>query len=138
VVAGETASRAAQLRVLGALAAIALLLAGVGLHGLLSFTVSRRSQEIGVRVALGAESGTILRMVLGEGLTLAIGGLIPGIAVAYAAGRAMQAVLAGVAPGDPATFTVAAIACLVTAVAGCLRPALKASSVDPTTALRAE
>jgi putative ABC transport system permease protein len=138
VVAGETASRFAQLRVLGILAIVALLLASIGLHGLLSFTVSRRSQEIGVRVALGAQSQTILRMVLGEGLLLAVGGLIPGIAIAYAAGRGMEAILAGVKPGDPVTFAAAVAICGTASVLGCLRPALRAANVDPATALRAD
>jgi hypothetical protein len=138
IAANETASRFAQLRVLGILAAIALLLAGIGLHGLLSFTVSRRSQEIGVRVALGAQAKTILRMVLREGLLLALGGLVPGIVLAYAAGRSMEALLAGIEPGDPATFFVAVAICCATALLGCLRPALRASRVDPAAALRAD
>ena len=138
VVADQTASRAAQLRVLGILAAVALLLAGVGIHGLLAFAVSTRLQEIGVRLALGARSGTITRMILCEGLLLAIGGLLPGVLVAYAAGRAMQSLLVGVEPGDAATFAGATMVCLVTTVFGCLRPALRASRVDPITALRSE
>ena len=96
VVAEQTASRVAQLRVLGILAAVALLLAGVGIHGLLTFAVSARLQEIGVRLALGARSATITRMILREGLLLALAGLLPGVLVAYAAGRAMQSLLVGV------------------------------------------
>jgi putative ABC transport system permease protein len=138
IVVNETASRAAQLRVLGVLAAIALLLAGVGLHGLLSFTVSNRTREIGVRVALGAESSRIVRMVAREGVVLALGGLIPGVALAFWAGRAMQALLAGVKPNDPLTFAVAIALCGATVLFGCLRPAIRASRVDPAMALRAE
>jgi predicted permease len=138
IVAGETASRFAQLRVLGILAVIALLLASVGLHGLLSFTVSSRTHEIGVRVALGAQSDRILRMILREGVVLALGGLVPGIALAYAAARGMEALLAGVRPGDPVTFSIAATLCGATALIACLRPALRAARVDPATALRAE
>ena len=138
IVSDETASRAAQLRVLGILAAIALLLSAVGIHGLLSFTVSRRVREIGVRVALGAQSAQVARMVLLEGVMLAIAGIIPGIAIAYAAGRAMQALLAGVTPGDPATFTIAVVLCAGTTILGCLRPARRAARVDPMTALRAD
>jgi ABC-type antimicrobial peptide transport system permease subunit len=102
----------------------------------LSFTVSSRVREIGVRVALGAEPRTILRMVLREGLALSIGGLVPGIAVAYWSGHAVRALLAGVAPGDPTTFGVSIAVCVVTAVVGCVRPALRAASVDPASALR--
>jgi ABC-type antimicrobial peptide transport system permease subunit len=138
VITNETASRVAQLRVLAILAVIALLLSGVGIHGLLSFTVSSRAREIGVRVALGAQSSEVARMVLVEGATLALAGIIPGVAIAYAAGRAMQSVLAGVTPGDPVTFGVTVLLCGVTAVAGCLRPARRAASVDPMLAMRSE
>ena len=138
IVASETASRAAQLRVLGILAAIALLLAGVGIHGLLSFTVSRRTQEIGVRVALGAQSGEILTMVLREGLVLSIAGIVPGAALGYASGRAMDALLVGVRPSDPVTMSIAIGLCCAVTLVGCARPALRASRVDPMAALRSE
>ena len=138
IVASQTASRAAQLRVLAILAVIALLLSAVGIHGLLSFTVSRRAREIGVRVALGAQSAQVARMVLLEGVLLAVGGLIPGVAVAYAAGRGMEALLAGVTPGDPLTFAVAIVLCAATTILGCMRPAWRASRVDPMMALRSD
>lgn len=138
VVADQTASRAAQLRVLGILAAVALLLAGVGIHGLLAFAVSTRLQEIGVRLALGARSGTITRMIVREGLLLGLAGLLPGVGLAYAAGRSMQSLLVGVQPGDPPTFLAAALLCLATTVFGCVRPALRASRIDPISALRSE
>jgi putative ABC transport system permease protein len=138
IVANETASRLGQLRVLGMLAAVALLLAAVGIHGLLSFTVSRRTQEIGVRVALGAESHQILSMVMREGLLLSLAGVIPGLAIAYAAGRGMETLLVGVRPTDPLALTVAIGVTCLTALLGCARPALRASRVDPTEALRAE
>jgi ABC-type antimicrobial peptide transport system permease subunit len=138
VVSNETASRAAQLRVLWVLAAIALLLSGVGIHGLLSFTVSRRAREIGVRVALGAQSGQVAGMVLREAIALAALGTIPGVLIAYAGGRAMQSVLAGVTPSDPLTFVVAVVLCGGTTILGALRPARQAAAVDPMMAIRAE
>jgi predicted permease len=138
IVAGETAPRRAQLRVLMILAAIALLLTGVGIHGLLSFTVARRMREFGVRVALGARAGELLRMVLREGVVLALVAIIPGALVAYWAGRAMQSLLFGVEPGDPATFAAAIALCGATTILGCIRPALRAARVDPIEALRAE
>ena len=138
VVADQTASRATQLRILGILAVVALLLAGIGIHGLLAFAVSARLQEIGVRLALGARSGMIIGMILREGLVLGLVGLIPGILVAYAAGRAMQSLLVGVEPGDAATFAAAVTLCLVTIVFGCVRPALRASRIDPIAALRSD
>jgi len=138
IVANETASRLAQLRILMILAAVALVLSAVGIHGLLSFTVSRRSREIGVRMALGAESAQVRRMVLREGFVLAVAGILPGAAIAYGAGRGMEALLAGVKPGDTVTFATAIILCGATTVLGCIRPAVRASRVDPMTAIRAE
>jgi len=138
IVAEETASRVTQLRLLGAFAAIALLIAALGIHGLLAFTVSKRTQELGVRRALGAQVGEIIGLVLREGLVLALIGTVIGVAVAYAAARGMSALLFGVRPADPSTIAAAVILCLVTAVAGCLRPALNAAQVDPLSALRAE
>jgi predicted permease len=138
ILAEETAPRMTQLRLLGALSAVALLIAGLGIHGLLSFAVSKRSQELGVRRALGAQAGAIIGLVLREGLGLALSGIAVGIAVAYAAARGMGALLFGVRPEDPLTIAAAAALCLATAVVGCLRPALRAASVDPLSALRAE
>jgi putative ABC transport system permease protein len=138
IVDDETASRVTQLRLLGLLSAIALLIAGVGIHGLLTFTVARRTQEIGVRRALGEQVGSVVRRVLGEGLVLAAFGTLIGIVVAYFGARAMGALLAGVRPGDPITMGIAAVLCFATAAVGCIRPALKAARVDPIMALRGE
>jgi putative ABC transport system permease protein len=138
IVAEETASRVTQLRLLGAFSAIALLIAALGIHGLLAFTVSKRSQELGVRRALGAQGGEIIGLVLREGLALALAGIALGLWGAYAAARGMGALLFGVRPEDPLTLAVAAALCLATAAAGCLRPAVQAARVDPLSALRAE
>ena len=138
VVADQTAARSVQVRVLGAFAAIASLLAAVGIHGLLSFAVSTRRREIGLRIAIGAGQGEIVRMVMRQALALAAAGLIPGIAVAYAAGRAMQSLLAGVKPGDPVTLFAAGLLCVVMTLFGSLLPTLRAVRVDPATALRSE
>jgi putative ABC transport system permease protein len=138
VLAGETATRRAQLLVLGALAAVALLLSGVGIHGLLAYAVSQRSQEIGVRLALGAEPGSVARMVMSEGMRLALVGVVPGVLGAYAAARAMSALLLGVQPGDPATIAGAVIVVLLMALTGSLLPALRAVRVNPMQVLRAD
>jgi predicted permease len=138
IVEDETASRSLQLRVLASFAAIAFLLAAIGIHGLLSFAVSQRSQEIGVRIALGARSSNILAMVLRQGMLLAVAGLLPGVVLAYAAGRAMESILAGVQPADTITFTAAVGLCLVMSLVGSLLPALRAVRVDPLTAIRSE
>jgi len=137
-VEAETASRRVQLAVLGAFGAIAFLLAAVGIHGLLAFAVSSRTQEIGLRMALGARSRDILRMTVGEAFQLAVLGIVIGIALAYETGQVLQALLAGVQPGDPGTLAAAAVLALVMSLAGSLLPALRALRVDPTTAMRAE
>lgn len=134
----ETAPRRTQLWLLEALSGVALLIAGFGIHGLLAFTVSKRFQELGVRRALGAQASGIIGLVLREGLALAAIGIVIGIAVAYAAARGMGALLFGVRPEDPLTISIAAALCLTIALLGCLRPALRAASVDPLSALRAE
>ena len=138
IIARETAPRMTQVRVLGALSAIALLIAGVGIHGLLAFAVSTRSREIGVRRALGEQAGSIVRRVLREGFALAVAGVAIGVFVAYLAARGMGALLAGVQPSDPVSIAVAAGLCLVTALVGCVRPAVRAARVDPITVLHAD
>ncbi len=138
IVRAETAPRRVQLAVLGAFAAVALLLAGIGIHGLLAFAVSQRTREIGVRIALGAPSREIFEMVLRRGVALAAVGTALGAALAFAAGRAMQALLAGLGPADPVTFAAAAGLTLAMTVAGSLLPAMRAVRVDPVEAMRAE
>jgi putative ABC transport system permease protein len=138
VVDRDTASRSVQLRVLGAFAVIAFVLAGIGIHGLLSFAVSQRAQEIGVRIALGAKPSDILSMVVGRSVVLAVAGLAPGIALAYAAGRSMEALLAGVKPADATTLAAAVALVLVMMFLGSVFPTLRALRVDPLTAIRTE
>jgi predicted permease len=138
VVDSQTTARRTQIQVLAAFAVLALLLAGIGLHGLLSFAVSRRLPEFGLRFALGARAGDVLKMVLREGLVLAGVGAAAGLALAYAAARAMEALLAGVRPGDAATFLTGTLVVLVMALSGSLLPVLRAIRVDPATVLRAE
>jgi len=138
IVGDETAPRVTQLRLLGALSLIALLIAGLGIHGLLAFVVSRRTRELGVRRALGEETGSLVRRVLREGVVLSLVGLLLGMGAAWAAATGMGALLAGVEPADPLTLIAAAALCLATAVIGGLRPALRAARVDPVVALREE
>jgi len=138
IIADQTASRSLMVKVLGAFAMVAFLLAGIGIHGLLSFAVSQRRQEIGVRIALGAQPSDIMRMVLGRSAVLAILGISAGLVLSYAAGRAMESLLAGVKPADPTTFLAAICLCLLMALVGSLAPALKAVRVDPISAIRIE
>jgi putative ABC transport system permease protein len=134
----ETSSRSVQVRVLTVFAAIAFVLAAVGIHGLLSFAVSQRITEIGVRMALGAQRSDIVSMVLRRCVMLALAGIVPGMALAYAAGRSMEALLAGVQPADALTLAGAVGLTGVMTVLGSLAPTLRAVRVDPITALRAE
>ncbi len=136
IVALKTASRGVQLRVIGLFAALALLLAAIGIHGLLSFTVSQRTQEIGVRLALGADRRRILAMITREAGGLILAGIAAGAVLAYAAGHAMQALLAGVSPADGLTFAVAIAVAAAFELAGSLAPAVRASRVDPVSAIR--
>jgi predicted permease len=138
IVESETAPRGTQLRVIGVFAGIAILLAGIGIHGLLSYAVSQRTQEFGVRIALGAQSSEILKMVLRDGVILAATGIVVGAGLAFAAGKTMEALLAGVKPADPITFLIAIAVALIMTIAGSLLPAKRAVSVDPTIALRTE
>ena len=136
ILAEETAPRVMQLRILVVLSVIALLIAAVGIHGLLTFTVAARSHELGVRRALGASGHTIVGLVFREGLALASVGIGLGVAGAYALARTMGAILSGVQPQDPLTIGIAATVCFTIAIVSCLRPARRAARVDPLDALR--
>ena len=138
IVAGETESRAVQTRVLMTFTGVAILLAGLGIYGLLSFTVSLRQQEFGIRMALGARQSDIFKMVLSRGAILAVAGLIPGLVLAYFAARWLESLLAGVKPGDLLTFSSATVLCFAATLLGTVVPALQAVRVDPTTVMRAE
>jgi predicted permease len=138
IVDADTASRRTQLRVLTAFAALSLLLAGIGLHGLLSFAVSQRVPEISLRMALGARGGDVLALILRQAVLLAASGAIVGMGLAYAAGRWMEGLLFGVQPGDLVTFSTAAAVALLMTVSGSLIPAMRAVRVDPATVLRSE
>jgi putative ABC transport system permease protein len=138
VVTEATAARSVQVRILLAYAGIAFFLAAIGIHGLLSFSVSSRQHEIGVRIALGAQRRDIVRMVMKQGAILAAAGVIPGLLIAYLAGRWMQSLLAGVEPSDVLTFASAGILCIVMTMIGTFAPTMRAAGVDPATAFRAE
>jgi putative ABC transport system permease protein len=138
IVDGETAPRRVQVNVLASFAAIAFLLAAIGLHGLLSFNVSSRAREIGVRMALGARRESIVGMIVKDAVGLAVVGVVVGAALAFAAGRGMQALLAGVSPLDPVSFAGAVLLAAVMTLAGTILPTLRAVAVDPIAVIRTE
>lgn len=119
-------------------AALTVLLACIGLYGLLAYSVTARVREIGVRLALGAERKAVVWMIVRDGLAIAVPGVLIGAPGAWAAARLVRARLYGIAPGDPRTLLIAAAIFLVTALAASLLPALRASRVAPVTALREE
>jgi predicted permease len=122
----------------GGFAAVALVLAALGIYGVMSFTVAQRTHEIGLRMALGAGRDRVVREILAEGVTTALIGAALGSVGAYLVGRAMQGMLFGVKAVDPVAFSVVAGILLASAVLACLVPAMRAASVDPMTALRQE
>lgn len=121
---------------LGSFGALALVLAAIGLYGVMSYSVSTRTHEIGVRMALGAQRGDVLRMVLGEGSRLVGAGLAGGICLAAFVTRLMRALLFGISPADPATYAVVVAALSAVALMACWLPARRALRTDPLDALR--
>lgn len=119
-------------------AGIALLLAGVGIYGVMSYLVSQRTREIGLRMALGAQTMDVLRMVIGQGLKLVIVGVVIGIVVAVAMARVMASLLFGVSATDPLTFAGVALLLIMVALGACSIPARRAAKTDPMIAIRYE
>jgi predicted permease len=121
-----------------ALGLLGLVLAVVGVYGVISYSVSQRTHEIGIRMALGAQRAEILKMILGQGLLIVAAGLALGCAAAFAAARLIASLLVGVGPGDPATYSAVVLILSFVALAACYIPARRAMRVDPMTALRYE
>ena len=119
-------------------AAVALLLAAIGIYGVLAYTVAQRTSEIGIRMALGAQRSNVLRLVVGSGLTLTLVGVAIGAAVALVATRSLDRLVFGVSTSDPGVFAVVALALSAVAAVAATVPALRASRIDPIEALRSE
>ncbi len=138
IVSGSLARQNFNTLLLTLFAAIAMLLAAIGIYGLISYTVEQRTQEIGIRVALGAARGQVLRMIVLDGARLAAIGIAAGLAVAFGVTRLLASLLYGVEAADPLTFASAAVAIAMVALAASYIPALRAAAVDPNQALRHE
>ena len=130
--------RCFQAGLIGAFAALALVLAMMGIYGVMSYAVAQRAREIGIRAALGAEPGRLFREVVAEGLRVVGLGALLGLAGTFAARSALTSLLFEVSPFDPATFAIVLLLLIAVAVSACLVPARRAMRVDPVVALRTE
>lgn len=138
IVSQSIAQRRVALVLLAFFAASALLLASIGVYGIVSYTVTQRTSEIGIRMALGAQASQVAVLIGREGMTLVIAGLLIGLAGSLPLNRWIGPLLFRVNPRDPATIAIASATLLAVSLAACFLPARRASQVDPVVALRAE
>jgi putative ABC transport system permease protein len=119
-------------------AAIALLIAAIGIYGVLAYSVNQRTREIGLRMALGATPGSVLQLIVSQGMKMVLVGIGIGLAGGLASGRAVSSLVFGVPVRDPATFSLVSVVLIGVALAACIVPARRAARVDPMVALREE
>jgi putative ABC transport system permease protein len=124
--------------ILSAFSVLALALAGIGLYGIVSYSVSRRTREVGIRISLGADRARVVRTLMGNGLKLVILGSVIGLAIALLAANVLTSLLFNVSATDPMTFLLVPLVLVVTALVAAYVPARRASRVDPAAALRTE
>ena len=136
IVDETVASRRFQMRLAAGFAVSALLLASLGIYGVISFTVARRTSEMGIRIALGARGGQLIAMIVRQGMLPVVCGLAAGLAGALSAGRLIRSQLYGIAPDDPATISGVVILLMAVALCACWIPARRANRIDPLRALR--
>ncbi|NOT59146.1 MAG: FtsX-like permease family protein, partial [Acidobacteria bacterium] len=138
IVAQSVSPRRFVMRLLGGFAGLALLLAALGIYGVISFSVAQRTNEIGIRMALGAQNREVLKLVLGQGARLIVTGIVSGLLTAVLLTKVMQSLLFGVQATDPLTFASVALLLSLVAFVACWIPARRATKVDPMIALRCD
>ena len=138
VIASTTAPRRFNTLLLAIFAAVAMALAATGVYSVISYSVTQRAQEVGVRMALGAQPGDVIRLILKQGLALTFIGVAAGVLGGIAAARAMSGLLYGVTATDPATFVAISLLLVIVATLACYLPARRAARVEPMAALRSE